>query len=102
MVSEYGIIYAIPLSFSLGICCCFSPGPSLTVTKHKHPHAFLAPSLIFLPSLQLLSQQPDFYHTSLLSCTSSMVGVFGSNFLIRFRSALVTSDGVMGIQGVNG
>jgi len=42
------------------------------------------------------------YHISSLLLTICSVGVLGSSFLIRFRSALVTSEGVIGMQGVNG
>ena len=43
-----------------------------------------------------------FYQTSSSFLTISMVGLFGLYFFIRLRSALVTSEGVMGMQGVWG
>ena len=43
-----------------------------------------------------------FYQISSLLFTISSVGVLGSSLLILFRSALVTSDGVIGTHGEKG
>ena len=42
------------------------------------------------------------HHTSSSLRTISTVGVFGIALLILFLSSLVTSEGVIGMQGVNG